>query len=297
MASLTARAVSFVLLKTGTFKKLFSGGPDLEQRLIAIHAKPIAEPTKAMHRKLDVRREEFEGRAVWHIGPKTGATDVRVLYFHGGGYVYTAASAHWAFIAHMVAKHGLSFIVPLYPLAPEADARGYTRFALALYRDLLGKHDAARIVVGGDSAGGGLALNTVRLASEAALAQPAGLILICPWLDVTASQPEQLEIEKRDAILTIGGIRDIGPILARDLALDDPLVSPIHAKLQGLPPTLMYGGGDDILVTDARRFKAEHADVDYREGAGLIHVWPIFFFPESRKAQAEMAAFVKRVTA
>lgn len=293
MASFTARAVSFVLRTTGFYKKLFAGGPDLEAKLLALRAQPIPAPTDKMRKKVSVSSVEFEGRTCWQIRPKEGTTKARVLYFHGGGYVYSAAAAHFDFFVHVAEKHGVSFIVPMYPLAPEADAKGYSAFALSLYRFLLTKHDASDIVIAGDSAGGGLAVTTARLAQEAGLAAPAGLVLICPWLDVAASDPEQPAIEKRDAILTIQGIRDIGPLLAGDLSLNDPLVSPINAQIASLPPTLMYGGGDDILVTDARAFKAKHPDIDYREGAGLIHVWPIFFFPESRKAQAEIADFVK----
>lgn len=293
MPSFTARAVSFVLRTTGYYKKLFAGGPDLETNLRALRSQAIPEPSDKMRKKVSVSSVEFEGRTCWQIRPKEGVTKARVLYFHGGGYVYSAAAAHFDFVAHVAEKHGISFIMPMYPLAPEADAKEYSSFALSLYRFLLTKHEASDIVIAGDSAGGGLAVTTARLAQEAGLAAPAGLVLICPWLDVTASAPEQVAIEKRDAILTIQGIRDIGPLLARDLPLNDPLVSPIKAEIASLPPTLMYGGGDDILVTDARAFKAKHPEIDYREGAGLIHVWPIFIFPESRKAQAEIADFVK----
>jgi epsilon-lactone hydrolase len=295
MPSFTARAVSFILRTTGYYRKLFTGGPDLRERLIALRAQPIAEPTAKMRTKLDIRREEFEGRAVWHIAPKGGGNAKRLLYFHGGGYVYSAASAHWDFLAHMALKHGISSIAPLYPLAPESDARAIADFGLALYRDVVAKHGAGNIVVGGDSAGGGLSVTTARLATEAGIEAPAGLILICPWLDAEAPEPEQAIIEKRDCILTLSGIRDIGPILANGLATSDPLVSPIHGELPSLPPVLMYGGGDDVLVTDARRLKAAQPGIDYREGAGLMHVWPIFPLPEARTAQADMAGFIARV--
>lgn len=295
MPSLTARAISFVLRTTGYYKKLFAGGPDLEEKLRALRAQPVAAPTEKMRRKVSIGNVEFEGRTCWQISPKQGVTSARMLYFHGGGYVYSASPAHFDFLAHMAEKHGISSIVPMYPLAPEADAKEYTAFALSLYRFLLSKHDAKDIVIAGDSAGGGMAVTTARLAQEAGMNAPAGLVLICPWLDATASAPEQPAIEKRDAILTIRGIRDIGPLLARGLPVTDPLVSPINADIVSLPPTLMYGGGDDILVTDARAFKAKFPAIDYREGAGLIHVWPVFIFPESRTAQGEIAGFVKRV--
>ncbi len=293
MASFSAWATGFILRTTGHYRKLFSGGPDLRERLLALRQLPIAQPTPKMHAQLDIKQQNFQNRPVWHIGPKSGASDKRLLYFHGGGYVYSAATAHWDFVAHLAAKHGVTSIVPLYPLAPEADAKAIAAFGLDFYRDVLSRHGADNIIMGGDSAGGGLAITTLRLAAEGGVTLPSKLLLICPWLDATASNPEQAVIEKRDCILTLSGIRDIGPVLANGLDVTDPLVSPINGSLPRLPPTLMYGGGDDILVTDARALKAKEPAINYREEAGLMHVWPVFPLPESRRAQAEIADFVK----
>jgi acetyl esterase/lipase len=54
----------------------------------------------------------------------------------------------------------------------------------------------------------------------------------------------------------------------------------------------MLAGGDDILVTDARALQVKLPNIVYEEAAGMIHDWPIFTFPESRSAQARMAAFI-----
>lgn len=290
MPSPSSRIVAFILRATRVFKKRFSGGDYLAKNLHKLRAE-VSEPSAKWRKKLDIRRETFEGRAVWHIGPKAGASNIRVLYFHGGGYVYQAASVHWDTLCHMALKHGTSFIAPLYPLAPETKIDAISAFALSLYRDLLTRHDPADIVLAGDSAGGGLTVTTVMLARAAGLPPPARTILICPWLDASASDPEQHEIDKRDPILSVAGLRSIGGVLAPDAPFDQALIDPIRNDFSDYPPTLMFGGGDDILVTNARALKAKQPAIDYQEAASMMHVWPIFSFPESRAAQSRMAAF------
>ena len=292
MPSLTARVFGFVFRKTGVFRKNFVGGPNMGATIAAMRAAPPEEPSMKMRERLSITREEFEGRAVWHITPIGHSSPKRLIYWHGGGYVYSAAKPHWDFLCTMALKHGVAIIAPLYPLAPEADAVTTTDFALSFYRHLLSQHEASDLAVGGDSAGGGLTASTLMAARDAGLPLPAKAILICPWLKADPSHPEQAAIEPRDSILTLRGVADAGKLYARDLPVTDPRVSPIYGNWDGLPPILMFGGGDDILVTDARALKAKLPSVDYVEEAGNMHVWPIFIFPESRRAQARMAAFL-----
>jgi epsilon-lactone hydrolase len=292
MPSFSARIVGFILRKSGVYRRMFAGGPQMLEAIAKVRAKPIDAPSAKMRARLDISTHDFQGRTVWHIAPKGHTTPIRLLYFHGGGYVYSAMKGHWDFYAHLAETYGIAIIAPLYPLAPEADAAETTAFALALYQELLTKHAAEHIVFGGDSAGGGLAAATLMGARDAGVPLPARAVLICPWLEANPAHPDQIMIEKRDAILTRQGIADAGRLYAGSLSLTDPRVSPIHGRWDRLPPILMYGGGDDILVTDARALRAKLPSVMYEEVAGMIHDWPIFVFPESRTAQERIAAFV-----
>ncbi len=291
MASIQARAFAFILRTTGFVRKNFTGGPTLRQSIEKARQAPRQLPTAKQRAKLNIREEAFDGHPVWHIAPKQGGSRT-LLYFHGGGYVYAASNFHWGFLCHLAEAHNISIIAPLYPLAPEHSAETTTRFALDLYRHVLASHSVEDLVMGGDSAGGGLTAATLMAARDAGLPLPARALLICPWLNAEPDHPDQAIIEPRDAILTRSGIADAGRIYADTLPVQDPRVSPVHGDWSGFPPLYVLSGGDDILVADARALQARLPDHVYQEEAGMIHDWPIFTFPESRAAQKRMAAFI-----
>lgn len=291
MASLQARAFAFILRTTGFVRKNFTGGPTLRQSIEKARQAPRQLPTAKQRAKLNIREEAFDGHPIWHIAPKQGGSRT-LLYFHGGGYVYAASNFHWSFLCHLAEAHNISIIAPLYPLAPEHSAETTTRFALEIYRQVLASCSAEDLVVGGDSAGGGLTAATLMAARDSGLPMPARALLICPWLNAEPDHPDQAIIEPRDAILTRSGIADAGRIYAGALSVQDPRVSPIHGDWSGFPPLYVLSGGDDILVADARALQARLPDHVYQEEAGMIHDWPIFTFPESRAAQRRMAEFI-----
>jgi epsilon-lactone hydrolase len=290
MASFLAKIVGAVLRTTKIYKKRYSGGPEFLDMIKAARAEKLQVPTEKMRAKLDISVWQFEGRSIWRMAPKSRRPKAELLYYHGGGYVYSPADVHWKFYAHLVENYGIAITAPLYPLAPESDAREAVGFAMAAYHQFLSRHDGP-FILGGDSAGGGLASVVAQQARDTGLRQANGLLLICPWLDGTGAHPDQMVIEPRDSILTLTGLKQAAQLYARDLPITDPIVSPINGNWDGLPQILCFGGGDDILVTDARALKAKLPAIDYIEEAGLMHDWPIFFLSDSRKAQARMAEF------
>ncbi len=146
-------------------------------------------------------------------------------------------------------------------------------------------------VMARDLAGGGLAAATLMAARDARIALPDKAILICPWLQIAPDHPDQAHIELRDAILTRQGLRAAGMMYAGASGMHDSRASPLRGDWAGPPPLLVFGGSDDILVTDARTLKSRLSEVIYDEREGMMHDWPILFFSESRDAQASMAVF------
>jgi monoterpene epsilon-lactone hydrolase len=307
MASLIAQATALAV------RVLRVGGQFADERALAEHIKHHrvgpARPSTAMRRRFDIssdtrngcevytvapRAERSAGQVAGHVGGQVGA---HVMYIHGGAFVEGIFSWHWYFIARMVERLRMTFTVPLYPLAPEHDCAAASAAVLAVYRDLIARCGASQLVVMGDSAGGGLAMSLIMQAIAAELARPAALVLLSPWLDVTMTDLTQTEIEKVDPLLVRPGPKAAGRWYAGAMSTADPRVSPLYGEIAGLPPILMFCGTHDILVADARRLAARAAaegpEVEYHEEAGLMHVYPLLFFPESRKAQDRIVGFVR----
>lgn len=294
MPSFAASLTGFILRTTGYYRRMYSGGPQFRKNIAKVRATRLAEPDAKMQEALTVKKTKFGGQPVWHLAPKDRAPTAYVLFWHGGGYVYPATPVHWKFFAHMAQVHGWAITAPLYPLAPESNATATTTWALDFYRSYVAERGGEPFVMSGDSAGGGLTAALAQSARDEGLVLPAKLIPISPWLNLDPTHPDQASIEPRDGILTISGISEGGHLYAGDLPLTDPRCSPIFGNWDGLPPILAFGGGDDILVTDARALKEKHPSTEYVELPGMLHDWPIFNFPESRAAQAQMAEFAVR---
>ena len=294
MPSLKARFVGFLLRTTGYYRRQFTGGEQFAPSIAKARAAAAPKPTAKARASAAISSEHFGGQTVWTFAPKDRIPTAHLLYWHGGGYIYTAAPGHLAFLAHMAKAHGWHITAPLYPLAPENTAPVVTAWALDFYRDYVDRRAEEPFFMGGDSAGGGLTASVAMLARDAGMVLPAGLILICPWLNAEPTLPEQRAIEPRDGILTISGIESAGVSFAGSLALTDHRVSPLYGDWKGLPPVLCFGGGDDLLVTDARALKAKLPSIDYTEVPGLMHVWPLLPLPESKLAQTQMAEFAAR---
>jgi acetyl esterase/lipase len=290
-----ARVVGGFLRTTGLLKRTFAGGPNFEKRIRLSRNVPVPTPTAKMRAQLHVSETILDGRSVWTMAPRHRIPAAHLLYFHGGGYVASPVSVHWSFLAKMVQEHNIAVTAPLYPLAPEARAEEIVAFGLKAYQHFADAADGP-FIMGGDSAGGGLTAAVAQAARDAGMRSASGLLLICPWLDAAVGHADQAALEKRDCILSIDGTRQAGLLYAGSLPVTDPRVSPIHGDWSGLPPILCFGGGDDILVTDARALKARVPEIDYIEEAGLMHVWPIFPFSDAISAHRRIAQFAAHVT-
>jgi epsilon-lactone hydrolase len=300
MTSLLARASAFGI------RVLRIGSPYVSEAALARHIEhnrigPVPPP-RAMRRRLDVSSRLFRGREVFTVGPKPGAhrnnragQPGQMLYLHGGAFVEGIFWWHWYFIARMVERLGMTFTVPLYPLAPEHDAATIGAFTLDLYRKLLTDRPEPLVVMG-DSAGGGLTVALIQQAVASGLRAPAAQILMSPWLDLTMTDPAQEALIGVDPLLSRAGPEAAGRWYAGSWSTTDPRVSPMFGDIAALPRTLLICGTHDILVTDARRFRAladaAGVPVEYHEEEGLIHAYPLLFFPESRKARDRITHFV-----
>ena len=233
---------------------------------------------------------------LWAEGAGAGV----VLYFHGGGYTLGSSAGYAQLAAGIAAQAGAALFSADYRLAPEHVHPSALDDALAAYRGLLDLGIPAHaIVVGGDSAGGGLTLAALIGIRDAGWDLPAGAFLISPWADLSLSGPTMVSKAEVDPSLTIEGLSAAAAHYLAGTDASTSSASPVLADLTGLPPLLIEVGESEILLSDATRLTvaAAEAAVDVRLHVwpGMVHVWPLFAFmlSEGREAIEEIAAFVR----
>jgi acetyl esterase/lipase len=231
---------------------------------------PLDAPMpEAFRKRFAVEERLALGHRVVTLHPKGGPGVWHMLYFHGGGFVQPMFKVHWPLVAEMVRRCGISVTVPLYPVVPEAPHTAQDALADAVYAELAARHDPARIILNGDSAGGHMALALALRLIAAGGPLPGRLALFAPWLDLGLADPAIAAVEPHDLMLKIGTLRACGTLVAAGRALDDPVVSPLYAHAEALaqlPPTRIWTGRHDLFIVDSRSFLARlrAAGVDAR---------------------------------
>jgi epsilon-lactone hydrolase len=228
-----------------------------------------------------------------------------VIYFHGGGYIAGTPRLSRPVVVRVVAQCGGEAFSAAYRLAPEHPFPAALDDAIACYDGLVQSGCAPhRIVLAGDSAGGGLALAlALKIRDSAPTRQmPAGIALISPWVDLTLSGASIAANAEIDPIIHIGFAKPARRMYLPGGRYDDPFASPLFARLDGLPPVFMQVGTCEIVLDDARRLAArlESAGVKHalEVWEGMHHDWQLspVEFPEVRSAVTNIAKFVAAVS-
>ena len=217
-----------------------------------------------------------------------------VLYLHGGGYVIGSPRSHRHLAAAIAGAAGASALLLDYRLAPEHPYPAAVEDATAAYRWLLDQAIAPeRIVIAGDSAGGGLTVATLLALREARVPLPAGGVCISPWVDLTCSGASYATKADADPIVQRSGVEEMARAYLGATPPRTPLASPLFADLRGLPPLLIHVGSDEVLLDDAvqlaARAKAAGVDVTLEVYDRMIHVWH-WFLPMLDEAQTAVEA-------
>jgi epsilon-lactone hydrolase len=205
-----------------------------------------------------------------------------VVYVHGGGYCIGSLDSHRSMLTHLASAIRGRVLAVDYRLAPEHPFPAALDDACTAYRWILsGGVDPGRVVVAGDSAGGGLTLATLVALRDAGDPLPAGGVCLSPWADLTQSGPSMSEKAEADPMVHAEDLdRWAAAYAGSENDPGAPGLSPLFADLSGLPPLLVEVGTAEVLLDDARRV-AERArtagvDVTLFEGEDLIHVWHFF---------------------
>ena len=230
----------------------------------------------------------------------TVADDGRaVLYIHGGGFVGGSPATHRALTWRLAEKTSAAIYAIDYRLAPEHPFPASLDDCVSAYRALLENGYApAAISIGGDSAGGNLALATCLKLKMDRIPQPASLFCLSPVTDL-AGEPNSRHVNRRsDAMFDVRGFGSVPGRYCPNHNPKDPLVSPLYGDVAGFPPTLLHCSRDELLRDDsvmmAEKLRAAGVDVELEVWPKVFHVWHIAAdtIPESRQAIEKVVRFV-----
>lgn len=238
--------------------------------------------------------------AEW-LRPKDPAPGKVLLYIHGGAYVVGSCRTHRQMVSHIARAARINALVPQYRLAPEHPFPAAIDDLVGVYRSLLDDgFKSGDIFVAGDSAGGGLTVATLLSLRHAGLPMPAAVVLLSPYLDVTASGESATTRAEQDPYFDA---QDMSVVVDNycggEADLRNPLISPVFANVAGLPPTLIQVGDDEILLSDSTRFaekmKEAGLNVELEIWPNMWHVFQLFIgkMPESRRAINRIGAYLK----
>lgn len=253
----------------------------------------------------DIDREDLTvaGRAVRWVRAPGARRDACVLYLHGGGYMMGSLNTHQELMGRISRVTGAGVLGVDYRLAPEHPYPAAVDDALAAYRWLLDQGLASgRVVIAGDSAGGGLTMATLLALRDGGEPLPAGATLFSPWTDLTGSGASVHTRAEADPMIQPAALEATAAHYLGGQSASLPGISPLFGDLSGLPPLLIQVGDAEVLLDDATRLHQAAQDAGVESS---LHVFDEAFhvfqavpdLPEAAEALDEMATFFSRVIA
>jgi epsilon-lactone hydrolase len=224
------------------------------------------------------------------IEPDEHGSKFVILYLHGGGYVICSPTTHRGLAARIACASEARLLLIDYRLAPEHPYPAALEDALAGWQYLIDQgYEPKQIIIGGDSAGGGLALATTLYLRDHSKELPKALFLLSPWTDLTFSGDSVVARAKRDPLLAFDDDWLVSAYAGK-YPLKTPYISPLFSDLMGLPPVYIQVGTEEILYDDSSRLdiklKAAKVSVRLDVWEGMWHVFQSFspFVPEADAA-------------
>lgn len=244
---------------------------------------------------------EVEGIPAAWVRPERGHDRTKIiLYCHGGGYTTGTLGYARLLAARMALATGYEVLAFQYGLAPEQPFPQALTDARKIWDYLMYQGwGASQIILAGDSAGGNLALELALDLRDTERMLPSRMVLFSPWTDMTASGESYEQCKDRDPLLTLEYIHAVREAYAPGADFAQPAYSPLFAQLEGLPPTLIQVGGNEILRGDSTRLHKRLVKAGVpaviQEWPDMWHVFQMFPLKAAGEAMDKMAQFLEHL--
>lgn len=271
-------------------------------------------------REVVVYDDYFPGVRGSLVVPRDEVRGGVILYIHGGGFTCGTIKYARGYAAVLASECGMRTFCVDYRLAPEHPYPAALDDVYDAYVALINSGiPAEKIILAGESAGGGLCYSLSLLLREKGMQMPAGIIAISPWCDLTLSGDSYTNNKEADPSLTedrliffancyVGAYSGIERHVPKKSAKRkvaasaeekkrDPLVSPIFADLTGMPPSLIFAGGDEMLLSDARtmqeKLQAAGCDANLVVRDEMWHAYVLYSLKSAKKDYVTINHFVR----
>lgn len=235
------------------------------------------------------------------FAPRGGDVRGSLLFLHGGGYCFGSIKMYRDLAARLSAACRARVLLPEYRLTPENAFPAPLEDARAAWQWLLDHGaQAESLALGGDSAGGGLALALAMSLRDAGQPLPRSLICLSPWTDLACTGETLQTHGDLDPMLPADGIRECAARYTSGRDPRNPLLSPLYGNLEGLPPLYIQVGTHEVLLSDAQRLADAARDAGVETTIevwdSMWHVWHLFAWcvPEAKQAIRKIGAFVQQ---
>lgn len=236
---------------------------------------------------LEVRFEESScGGGTFYANEATSSGRT-VFYLHGGAYLHDFSPFHWRFLEKLIGETGAMVVAPAYRLVPFATWKDAFELIVPVYKDYVEQHPERKIIIMGDSAGGGLSLALTEQLKLDGIRTPDELVLLSPWVDITMENPAIEAFADKDPWLSVPWAKVCGRSWAGG---DDPHgfhVSPIYGDLAGIGNVTVLTGTKEVLLPDILKLYGmleRGIGNELIVGEDMMHVYPLMPIPEARAA-------------
>lgn len=269
---------------------------EVYEKLILKNRQMVKHPFAAIFK--NVEEYLYQGIQVFQWNDQGDEDQLVIFYLHGGGYIWQPNDYQFLSVDRIAQSCNAKVIMPVYPKAPEYNYKDAFPVLLHLYQELLESHDSRSIHFIGDSAGGGLALALAYYIEGENLPQPADLILLSPWLDLTNSHPDIEKANELEAFFGLDGLNIAAQSWAGDAEdLEHIYTSPKYGDPRKLTSAIsIFTGTHETFYYDIRDFIEKLDDYDIPHflevGQGQLHVYPFFPTLEGKQARDKIAHII-----
>ena len=228
------------------------------------------------HSGVAISDDLIEGVTCYWFVPDSVSKNRIIIYLHGGMFVLGSIESYKAMVSHFASAFSAKVLFIEYPLAPEKPFPNAIEDIFKVYQEIIRKYPDGKIVVMGDSAGGGLSATLIKMASKEKLQMPSSVVLLSPWIYLRGNTESYETRKKLDPILTKDKLMEYGGYYAGN---NWDGADPGQFTFNSFPPLLILVGSNEILFDDSKLFYEKirllQPDTQMKEYENQAHGWPL----------------------